>query len=767
MDVRDRPSAVAKESQFSADLSAADVARLRRENRRLRRQMDVVSGSWIYTSSLLLAALKRRVVNSSKRIFAPLQGALRPVASGKHQSHALLSKSVLFDKDWYVQEAAQAGWNLSGDALEHYLATGWAAGLSPSPYFDPAFVAAQVQVKETGKIKRNELLNYLNNRDLKPCLLFDNLYFTGEAVAAGVSPAALAAAPDLLSFYLTEPLCENVDCSPLFNSRFYISAYGFETSVSTARSAWKHFMVTGRKQLRQPNPFFVPTYYKRHFNSLDSVNDSLLILGHYIDNIFPIGARPHPDFDIDFYGAQVKSRGLDLSTVSGGNPLLHFLTVGRSHGIYPETRIQSMMAERESLSEFERLELDAYQQSDLWLDMNMSTWCRILNIAKSDKKVMLFIGHEASLTGAPMVLLSLVEEFARRNYDCIVMLARGGALTGKYQASGAVGLLDSAGGAAFRATAYARFIKANVASKRIAGVIANTVEVADVQKAFQGYGLESVCLAHEVADSYPDGYFANVVAASKKMIFSSEFLQAQAAKRCHLESIETLVRPQGLIGADRDFVLKCSDQPDSAEMAGSFERARKYVRDEIKAPDDAFVVLTIGTLDSRKGIDLFAQIVSYASRFKENAGQIHFVWIGDGVKKSHSPYYYAVWDIAQCGQTARVHFLPPRQPLDPWYMGADLYLLSSRQDPLPCVAQSAMGAGLPLVAFANSGGIPEYMAGSAGTVVPYGDASAAAEAVFAYYESETLRREHGNSGRQMVSAKFDFGGYFEFIEANL
>jgi hypothetical protein len=59
-------------------------------------------------------------------------------------------------------------------------------------------------------------------------------------------------------------------------------------------------------------------------------------------------------------------------------------------------------------------------------------------------------------------------------------------------------------------------------------------------------------------------------------------------------------------------------------------------------------------------------------------------------------------------------------------------MLTSREDPFPSSVLEAMSAGLPTVAFANSGGIPEMLrTRDAGQVVPRGDVAAMAEAAIA------------------------------------
>jgi len=55
----------------------------------------------------------------------------------------------------------------------------------------------------------------------------------------------------------------------------------------------------------------------------------------------------------------------------------------------------------------------------------------------------------------------------------------------------------------------------------------------------------------------------------------------------------------------------------------------------------------------------------------------------------------------------RVHLAGLQSDLTDYYLGADVFLMTSREDPLPNVVIESMYAGLPVIAFAEGGGTPE------------------------------------------------------------
>jgi glycosyltransferase involved in cell wall biosynthesis len=78
-----------------------------------------------------------------------------------------------------------------------------------------------------------------------------------------------------------------------------------------------------------------------------------------------------------------------------------------------------------------------------------------------------------------------------------------------------------------------------------------------------------------------------------------------------------------------------------------------------------------------------------------------------------------------------------------------------------------MAAKLPVVAFADAGGVPDMLAEGGGKIVPYGDTAAFAEAVCQYLVDEEKRRSEGALGARAVKEKFDFDDYLCKIEAVL
>ena len=107
---------------------------------------------------------------------------------------------------------------------------------------------------------------------------------------------------------------------------------------------------------------------------------------------------------------------------------------------------------------------------------------------------------------------------------------------------------------------------------------------------------------------------------------------------------------------------------------------------------------------------------------------VHFCWAGDIDPRLHE------WlgpEIKRAEETGRFHLVGFRSDMQALYSASSVYALTSREDPFPTVALEALSVGVPVVAFEDSGGIPDFLdrRRSVGEVVPYCDAPAMARAV--------------------------------------
>jgi glycosyltransferase involved in cell wall biosynthesis len=353
---------------------------------------------------------------------------------------------------------------------------------------------------------------------------------------------------------------------------------------------------------------------------------------------------------------------------------------------------------------------------------------------------LLLIGHDAFPAGSQMLLLHLGRALRRGfGVQAEFLLLGGGALLDEYEAAAPTQVVSE--------PARLAGALAAAAARGFAAAIVNTAAAAHAVPALAAIGVASTLLVHEMPRLLAEkGLMA---AAWAGMMAARRVVVAAVAVRDGLmaagapEHAPWLIRPQG-----------CYRPPCPPP------EAREEVRRRLGVPDGAPLFLAAGYGDLRKGFDIFLQAWRAARRLSGRRRRLEkprvaFCWIGalDPAMRTHlAP------EIAAAEATGRF-FVPGYQDDPaPWFAAADVFLLTSREDPFPSVALEAMCAGLPVVAFEGGGGIPELLESTGGGVcVGMGDAAAMARAALA------LARRNRRDGRRTLAAaireRFDFAAY--------
>jgi len=148
---------------------------------------------------------------------------------------------------------------------------------------------------------------------------------------------------------------------------------------------------------------------------------------------------------------------------------------------------------------------------------------------------------------------------------------------------------------------------------------------------------------------------------------------------------------------------------------------RTVVRKELGIPPDAPTVGMIGRFHPLKDHRTFVRAASELNRYAPN---VHYLLCGEGVTSQNE--LLTSW-IRDAGLSANFHLLGRRDDMPSLYSAMDIASSSSRGESFPNVVGEAMACGVPVVG-SDSGAIPEVM-GSAGLIVPEGNAPALAEAL--------------------------------------
>ena len=174
---------------------------------------------------------------------------------------------------------------------------------------------------------------------------------------------------------------------------------------------------------------------------------------------------------------------------------------------------------------------------------------------------------------------------------------------------------------------------------------------------------------------------------------------------------------------------------------------RPRARAALDVPSDAIVVSTVGRLTAIKQHGLFLEM---AAALAQQSSSFVFVIAGDGELRAELE---ARADAL--GLRSRVRFLGWRGDLDTIYAATDVFVLTSRNEGTPVALIEAMASGVASVS-TDVGGVRDVIVSDqVGSLVPFGDAAALADAVARFAESATVRRQVGLAARESVRARFD------------
>jgi glycosyltransferase involved in cell wall biosynthesis len=182
-------------------------------------------------------------------------------------------------------------------------------------------------------------------------------------------------------------------------------------------------------------------------------------------------------------------------------------------------------------------------------------------------------------------------------------------------------------------------------------------------------------------------------------------------------------------------------------------REVEQLRRELRIPADAAIVMGAGTVDWRKGPDLFVQLAAEVRRRVREP--IHFIWVGGDLTGTD---WQRVWsDIERTGSD-HVHFVGVKPDPVPWFAMADVFALTSHEDPFPLVCLEHAAMGHPIVTYRN-GGMPELLdsAGpeAAAGIADHLDVGGLAERVLAFLDNDQLRQKAGEQLRRQVLERHD------------
>ncbi|MDB6062780.1 MAG: methyltransferase domain protein [Verrucomicrobiaceae bacterium] len=274
--------------------------------------------------------------------------------------------------------------------------------------------------------------------------------------------------------------------------------------------------------------------------------------------------------------------------------------------------------------------------------------------------------------------------------------------------------------------------------------IVNTTVAGKFLQTLHYAGFRCVSLIHELAGVIQSNSLeenARIIGQfADKIVFPAEQVRQSFETFSSIEECRAVVRPQGVYKKNR--------------LLNSRQDSREILRQRLGLPQSAKIVIGVGFADHRKGIDLF---VETCLKTAETDNSVHFVWVGHW----HAAMRGKIDHLRDTNPDIKANFHPVGliEDTDLYYAGADLYALTSREDPFPSVVLEAMDAGLPIVSFAEVTGCDQAVIRIGGELVKAFDVDSFSEKIIGILRDSDKQLEIGNAGKLLIQKEFSFSRY--------
>jgi glycosyltransferase involved in cell wall biosynthesis len=360
------------------------------------------------------------------------------------------------------------------------------------------------------------------------------------------------------------------------------------------------------------------------------------------------------------------------------------------------------------------------------------------------KKNILFVGHDANRAGAQILLLRFLKLLKNHpDFEFTVLLKTDGVLADEYRQVAETIIWD----APARIPTDAEKWKDKLGIKKIEPdlpinrlpvkkfdlIVSNTISNGDILPELASLGCPIVTYCHELEMGIrmytSEQNFANVLKYSTSYIACGASVKENLIKNHKIQEEKIVILPSLL--SDEAYNFK-------TDYSKIFQ-----VRKELGAANQKTLLIGgMGTIDLRKGVDMFVQLAKSLD-FKD----FQFVWIGGS--KDQAEYKIFEVEIEKMEMKKFILKESVSNPLD--YMAAfDVFMLLSREDPYPLVMLEAALLERPIIAFDKSGGAKDFVERDCGHLIEYLNVAEIPNKLVKLGDNQTQRTTFGQNGRKKV-----------------
>lgn len=357
-----------------------------------------------------------------------------------------------------------------------------------------------------------------------------------------------------------------------------------------------------------------------------------------------------------------------------------------------------------------------------------------------EKLKLILVGHDAYKHGAQLLTLNIFKTLRNRfGIDAHCILLDGGPLVEEYQNVGPTYVVHGS------LEEFNRIVGEINQDFSFAHAICNTTVSGLCTEKLSQHGIKVISLIHELSTLIKEysleGHVETIFKHAERVVFAADFVKESFESFTGSLNDQAIVKPQGI------YQNLVSDQ-----------NAYHDLRRKLSLPKDAKIVVNSGYADLRKGFDLFVQIAKQSVAID---AKYHFVWLGN---VEPSLKNWILKDIVGSKLEKHIHIVPFTNKISLYLEGADVFAMTSREDPFPSVVLEALALGTPVVGFLGGGGFTDALEEDYfGELVPMSDCAAFTAAIENQIKLDN--KESQAKRAAFASEKYDWGDYvFSLVE---
>ncbi|MFT5324783.1 MAG: glycosyltransferase involved in cell wall biosynthesis [Planctomycetaceae bacterium] len=191
-----------------------------------------------------------------------------------------------------------------------------------------------------------------------------------------------------------------------------------------------------------------------------------------------------------------------------------------------------------------------------------------------------------------------------------------------------------------------------------------------------------------------------------------------------------------------------------AESFAADISARARIRDELGIPADAIVLLTVGQIGLRKGLDTLAAVGQTLAATRTG---IHWLLAGERFSQKAESVEFeeaVLQTFSECAPAVKLHRLGYRRDIPELMRASDVLVHGARQEPLGRVLLEAAAAELAIVA-TDVGGTGEIIVdGESGLLVPADAPAVMTDAISRLVDGDSFRRQIAATAHRRIQSDF-------------